>query len=191
VKLLHLLRYVPATTLWATIGVSFLAGAANIAIVALISRRLTAGDGLTSIFVLQFALAVLVVVMLDFGGKWLLLRLTAGTGYRLQTDLSRRILQTPLAQLEEIGAPRLLAALTDDVKILVQALNQIPNVAMGSAILLACFAYLTWLSPPTLLLATLLTLPVMAGRCGYAPKRANAGRLRSTPGTNSFGNTEC
>ena len=163
-NLLGLLRYIPTSTLWTTIVVSLLAGAANIVVVAMISRRLTAGDGLSLLFVVQFGLAVLVVVTLDFSGKWLLLRLTAGTGYQLRTDLSRRILQTPLAQLETIGAPRLLAALTDDVKTLVHALNQTPNVAMGAAILIACFGYLTWLSPPTLLLAALLTLPALAGQ---------------------------
>ncbi len=163
-NLLPLFRYIPTVTLWATIAASFLAGAANIAIVALISRRLTAGDGLSSGFVLQFALAVLVVVALDFGVKWLLLRLTAGTGYQIRTDLSRRILETPLAQLETIGAPRLLAALTDDVNTLVLALNQTPHLAMGVAILLGCFGYLTWLSPPTLLLAAVLTLPVALGQ---------------------------
>ncbi|MFZ1754720.1 MAG: cyclic peptide export ABC transporter [Caldilineaceae bacterium] len=163
-KLFRLLRYIPTATLWATIGASFLAGATNITVVALISRRLTAGDRLTLVFVAQFALAVAIAVTLDFSVKWLLLHMTAGTGYRLRTDLCQRILQTPLAQLEAIGAPRLLAALTDDVRTLVQALNQTPTVAMGAAILLACFGYLTWLSPPTLLLAALLTLPALVGQ---------------------------
>lgn len=174
-NLLPLLRYIPRTTLWATIAASFLAGAANIAIIALISRRLTAGDALDFAFVLQFALVVVIVVALDFGVKWLLLRLTAGTGYRIRTDLSQRILQTPLSQLETIGAPRLLAALTDDVHSLVLALNQTPNLAMGIAILLGCFGYLTWLSPPTLLLAAFLTLPVVLGQI-WVRNRAQARR---------------
>ncbi len=174
-KLVRLLRYIPTTILWASLAASLLAGAANIAIVALISRRLTADAPLTLFFVVQFALAVVVVVVLDFGVKWLLLRLTVGTGYRLRTDLSRRILQTPLAQLETIGAPRLLAALTEDVQSLILALNQTPNVAMGVTILLACFAYLTWLSPPTLLLAALLTLPIALGQI-WVRNRAQAKR---------------
>jgi len=146
------------------LAVSLLAAAANIAIVVLISRRLTSGDPFSAEFVAQFAGVVLFVVVLDFGVKWLLLRLTAGIGYELRSELSQRILHAPLAQLEQIGAPRLLAALTDDVNTLVLALSQIPGVVMGAAILVACLAYLVWLSPPTLLLAGLLTLPAVAGQ---------------------------
>ncbi len=163
-KIFRLLRYIPIHTLWITIVASFLAGGANIAIIALISHRLTDGADISLTFALQFALAVLVVVALDFGVKWLLLRLTAGTGYQLRADLSRRILETPLARLEEIGTPRLMAALTDDVQTLVIALNQTPTIATGVAILVGCFGYLTWLSPPTLLIAALLTLPAVGGQ---------------------------
>lgn len=163
-KLLPLLQYIPLTTLWITTGASLLAGVANVGIIALISRSLTVGNGFTSRFALQFALVVLVVVALDFGVKWLLLRLSAGTSYQLRSVLSLRILETPLEQLEKIGSPRLLAALTDDVQLLAAALNQIPNVTTALATLLGCIAYLTWLSPPTLLMAGLLTIPPAIGQ---------------------------
>jgi putative ATP-binding cassette transporter len=159
-----LLRYLPQSTLWTGICASFLAAGANIGIVALLSRRLTDFTTPNTTFVLQFAGAALLVVVLDFGVKWLLSHLTAGISFRLRSDLSRRILLTPLAQLEAIGAPRLLAALTDDVHTLVIALSQIPSVTMGAAVLLGCFVYLAWLSPPTLLLAGLFTLPAIVGQ---------------------------
>lgn len=146
------------------LAASLLGAAANVAVVSLISQRLTAGNGFSTAFVFQFAGVALAVIALDFGIKWLLLRLTAGIGYELRSELSRRILQTPLAQLEKIGPPRLLAALTDDVNTLVIALSQMPNVAMGSAVLLGCFVYLAWLSPPTLLFAGFLTLPAIVGQ---------------------------
>lgn len=163
-KLFRLFRYLPHFVVWTAISASFLAAGANIGIVALISRRLTDDTKPNVNFALQFAGAALLVIALDFGVKWLLLRLTAGISFRLRSDLSQRILLTPLAQLEEIGAARLLAALTDDVHILVIALTQIPNVATGVAVLLGCVVYLAWLSPPTLLLAGLLTLPAIVGQ---------------------------
>lgn len=181
-KLLRLLRFIPTRILWMSIAASFLASAGNIAIVALISRRLNADTGVTSLFVLQFAALALAVVAIDFGVKWLLARLTGGIGYGLRTNLSRRIVQTPLAALEAIGAPRLLAALTDDVYTLVLALGQFPSFVMSAAILLGCLLYLAWLSPISLLLAGLFTLPAVAGQVWIRQKaqrkRARAARLR-------------
>lgn len=181
-NLLRLLRFIPAHILWASVAASFLAAAGNIGIVALISRRLSAEEGISAPFVLQFAALALAVVAIDFGVKWLLARLTRGIGYGLRADLSRRIMQTPLATLEAIGAPRLLAALSDDVHILVLALSQLPTAVMSSAILLGCLLYMAWLSPVSMLLAGLFTLPAVVGQVWIRQKaqrrRARAVRLR-------------
>ncbi len=53
-KLMGLLRYIPQSTLLIVTIVSPLTGFANVAIVALISQRLTSGEPLTSTFVLEF-----------------------------------------------------------------------------------------------------------------------------------------
>ncbi len=72
----------------------------------------------------------------------------------LRQDLVRRILAVPLRHLEEIGAARIMVALTDDVMRISEALLAIPTFAMNVAILLGGAAYLGWLSP-MVLLATL------------------------------------
>lgn len=68
----------------------------------------------------------------------------------LRRDLVRAILRAPLRQLEELGAPRLLVALTDDVYHVTQALLGIPILAVNCALLLGGAAYLAWLSWPML-----------------------------------------
>jgi putative ATP-binding cassette transporter len=64
----------------------------------------------------------------------------------LRRELIRKILAVPLRNLEEIGTPRIVVALTDDVFNITQALLAIPLVCVNLAILLGGAAYLGWLS---------------------------------------------
>jgi len=86
--------------------------------------------------------------------QMILARFSQGAIANLRQDLVRKILAVPLRQLEQIGAPRIMVALTDDVMRISEALLAIPTFAMNVAILLGGAAYLGWLSP-MVLLATL------------------------------------
>lgn len=63
---------------------------------------------------------------------------------RLQS--CRKILAAPLRSLEEIGPHRLLATLTDDITSLTTALTQIPLLCLHAGVVIACLAYMGWLS---------------------------------------------
>lgn len=65
--------------------------------------------------------------------------------------MSRRILAAPLRHLEELGAHRLLATLTDDIPAITNALTFIPIFCINIVIVLGCLFYLGWLSWPVLL----------------------------------------
>jgi putative ATP-binding cassette transporter len=65
--------------------------------------------------------------------------------------MSRRILAAPLRHLEELGAHRLLATLTDDIPAITNALTFIPIFCINIVIVLGCLVYLGWLSWPVLL----------------------------------------
>jgi putative pyoverdin transport system ATP-binding/permease protein len=73
-------------------------------------------------------------------------RLVHGVTFRLRIQLIQRILACPLRHLEELGAPKLLAALTDDVEAISMASFLIANLCVAIAMLLACLLYLSWLS---------------------------------------------
>lgn len=60
--------------------------------------------------------------------------------------LSRRIVAAPLRHVEELGSHRLLATLTNDVAMLVHALNALPALFINLIIVLCCLVYLGWLS---------------------------------------------
>jgi putative ATP-binding cassette transporter len=69
----------------------------------------------------------------------------------LRVRLSGRILAAPLRQLETIGAPRLLATLTNDIGMIIDSIGQLPALCMNLAILVSCLTYLGWLSVKMLL----------------------------------------
>ncbi|HLH54955.1 MAG TPA: cyclic peptide export ABC transporter, partial [Verrucomicrobiae bacterium] len=80
---------------------------------------------------------------------------------RLRRDLISQILAVPLRQLEQIGSPRILVGLTDDIFNITQALLAIPVVSVNIAILLGGAAYLGWLS--WRMLAAVCVLIVLGG----------------------------
>jgi putative pyoverdin transport system ATP-binding/permease protein len=73
-------------------------------------------------------------------------RLVHGVTFRLRIQLIQRILACPLRHLEELGAPKLLAALTDDIEAISMASFLIANLCVAIAMLMACLLYLSWLS---------------------------------------------
>jgi putative ATP-binding cassette transporter len=76
------------------------------------------------------------------------------TTARLRQDLVRKILAVPLRQLEELGTPKLMVALTEDILEITQATLSIPIFAVNFAVLLGGAVYLAWLSLPVLLAMT-------------------------------------
>src|SRR6185369_15321080 len=78
--------------------------------------------------------------------------------------LVRKILGVPLRQLEEVGASRLMVALTDDVKSITAAMFGFPVLAVNIAILLGGSVYLGLL-PWRVLVA--MCLVVAFGACCY------------------------
>lgn len=82
----------------------------------------------------------------------LLVRLTAGAAHDLRIQLSQRILSAPYSLLEEIGAHRLLAIITEDTRTLTEVVSILPLAITQLAILTGCLVYLGWLSWLLLLL---------------------------------------
>ena len=146
-----------------TLCVGLLSGIGNAALVALLSRQLTHGITVSTRFITLFAVLICVALTLDLLAKWLLIRLTGWTTYHLRMSLARQILATPFAKLETIGAPRLLAILTEDIMSISQALNSLPILCISGATLAGCVVYLAWLSPPLVLMMALLAVPVVVG----------------------------
>jgi putative ATP-binding cassette transporter len=81
-----------------------------------------------------------------------LTKLGQSTISELRFQLSRRILDAPLGQLEQQGHHRLFAALSDDTDVIAQAYVQLPLIGINVATTIGCLAYVGWLSWPILML---------------------------------------
>ncbi len=89
----------------------------------------------------------------------LILRLTQNNLFDLRLWISRRILSAPLSQLQTCGAPRLMAALTDDISSVAHAHQALPVLFIEGSIALGGLIYVGYLSP-TLLVILLLLLTI-------------------------------
>jgi ABC-type siderophore export system, fused ATPase and permease components len=81
-----------------------------------------------------------------FVSQFLLIYLSQEAVYNLRLSLSRGILSTPLRNLEELGANRLLATLTDDVGTLSNTIFLIPFLCVDIAVVVGCLTYLSTIS---------------------------------------------
>ncbi|HVV72551.1 MAG TPA: cyclic peptide export ABC transporter [Verrucomicrobiae bacterium] len=129
-----------------TTATALVSGACNAGLVALVNVALNRTRLAMGWVMWAFIALGLGKVLTNYISQAVLAKFSQQAIARLRQDLIRKILAVPLRNLEEIGSPRLLVALTDDVFNITQALMAIPLVSVNLAILLGGAAYLGWLS---------------------------------------------
>ena len=153
---------------WPVAGAAVIAGlvsgAASAGLIVLVNTALHHPQLSRSRVITGFAGLVVIKVLSQAVARLLLNRFTQATLADVCRDLSRRVLATPLRHLEQVGVPRILATLTDDVAWLGWAAQNVPAVAMNTAVLFGCAAYLGWLSWGVLLVVVGF---VAVGMVGY------------------------
>jgi putative ATP-binding cassette transporter len=118
----------------------------------------------------------------SLGSSLLLGRLSQQYVLNLCTSLCRRVIATPLRDLEEIGPSRVLTCLTEDVAVLSASIQAIPPLLINLAVLGGCTLYLAWLSWASALLLLLLVATIafcyklLAVRAYAAIRRSRKGR---------------
>jgi putative ATP-binding cassette transporter len=148
--ILFLLRSSPRVVIVA-ITAGLIAGISNTGLLTLINANLN-GTGpslMRSAWV--FVALGLVMLVSRYASSIALTRLARGAIFDLRMQLCRRIIAAPLRHLEEVGAARLMATLTDDVPTISVALTAIPLLCMHLAVVVTCLIYLAWLSWPVFL----------------------------------------
>ncbi len=157
----------------AAVAAGLVGGACSAALIALINTALHRADLPRTRLIAGFAGLMMAKIGSQAVARLLLDRFTQRTLMHLCRDLTRRVLATPLRRLEDVGIPRILATLTDDVAMLGWAAQNVPVLAMNLAVLAGCAIYLGWLSW-SILLAVLAV--VGAGTLGYRVLIARAFR---------------
>lgn len=140
-----------------TVVTALLSGACNAGLIALINRAVNGANSTATIWILAFGALLVGKLVTNFFSQYWLIQFFQRSIAELRQTLIRKILAVPLRQLEEIGAARLNAALTDDVNNITTALFSFPMLAVNMAILFGGAIYLGWLSK-----VLLLTLVVFA-----------------------------
>lgn len=149
----------------------FLSGASSAGLIALISRAM--GQGATSSLAsMGWAFLGLAVVALvtSIISQMMLIQLAQQAIFQLRLNLSRQILASELAHLEKLGAPRLLATLTDDIQAVADAVRLVPFLCIDLAIVAGCLVYITWLSWQVFLAVCVITFVALSS-CQWLLKR--------------------
>ncbi|MDJ0900148.1 MAG: cyclic peptide export ABC transporter [Xenococcus sp. MO_188.B8] len=149
----------------------FLSGGSSAGLIALISRAAARDPGSSlSTTVWAFIGLIIVVLITSIISQVMLIRLSQNAVLQLRMRLSRQILSSELSHLEDLGNPRLLATLTEDVQAVANGVHEMPFLFINLAIILGCMAYITWLS--WLVVVMVIGLAVVAiGSCQWLLNR--------------------
>lgn len=167
--IIYLLRISKREVILAAV-VGILAGVGNAGLIALINRCVSEGADASRALVAAFAGMGLLMLVTSLVSRLLLIRLAQRVTFEMRMRLSRRILAASLRHLEKVTPPRLLAALTDDVSAVTNALLGLPTICINASVLIMCLIYLGWLSWPVLLavfvfmILGIFSYQAMAGR---------------------------
>ncbi|MGZ3457744.1 MAG: cyclic peptide export ABC transporter [Archangium sp.] len=165
-----LLAFFLRSSRWSTllpVLCGMLSGAASAGLISLINAVLE--HSAPSAAAARFVGLGLMALVARVASQLLLTGLQQTLLQNLRMEMARRILATPLRQLEEYGGHRLLAVLTDDVNTLSSSLLCLPQILINAAIIVGCLVYLAWLSPFVLLaLIAFMTMGLMTYRLPLA-----------------------
>lgn len=164
---------------------ALLSGLASAGVIALVNSALYAGSPgshARSMIAVAFVVAVVTKVSSNLASSLVLGRSVQDIMLRMCTGLCRRVAETPFRKLEEIGAPRILACLTDDITVLSAAIQMVPSLIVNLALLTGCTIYLAWISRTAALALVILvalvgiTHRILIVKAMAAVQRARDGR---------------
>ena len=119
----------------------------SVGVIAFINLKLIRLEGELATTLLSF-LGLLALLMISSGaGQVALHTLGHRFVYRLRRSLVRRVLDTDIERLEQIGGARILASLSSDIRNITIAFVYLPELTYGLILSIAAFTYLAWLSP--------------------------------------------
>lgn len=139
----------------AVMALSLASAALGIGLIAFINLRLIEMVD-TSISVLPEFLGLLLLLMaVTLGSQLALTALGHHFVFRLRSEFIKRILDTQIERVEQLGSASLLAGLTSDVRAITIAFVRLPELVQGIILTFGSAAYLAWLSTKMLAVTAL------------------------------------
>jgi putative pyoverdin transport system ATP-binding/permease protein len=156
-ELINLLLKVSWRGMVVAMAMGLISGISSAAAIAIVSRSINGENSQALLW--PFVGLAIVALICGTVSQFVLIRLAQDSIHELRMNLSRRILAAPLAKIEELGASKILAALTDDVAVLSNTIAVVPFLCIDLAIIVSCLVYLAVLSG----VAFVVTLVLMLG----------------------------
>lgn len=139
----------------AVMALSLASAALGIGLIAFINMRLIEMVD-TSLAVLPEFLGLLLLLMaVTLGSQLALTALGHHFVFRLRSEFIKRILDTQVERVEQLGSASLLAGLTSDVRAITIAFVRLPELVQGIILTFGSAAYLAWLSTKMLAVTAL------------------------------------
>ncbi|HLJ26275.1 MAG TPA: cyclic peptide export ABC transporter [Candidatus Angelobacter sp.] len=160
----------------AAIALTILSGCSGIVLLALVNIVLQ-GRPISKELVWSFVGFCLLLPLGRFFADILISRAAQQGVFDLQMRLPRKIAGAPLRFLEDLGAHRLFAVLTQDLQVLGFAMLTLPTTCLNLTIFAGCLVYLGWLSRMVLVTALGFIVLCLVIYRFPASKAANSLRL--------------
>ncbi len=138
----------------AVIVLSLLSAALGIGLIAFINRELIVNINASLTVLPEFLLLLVILMAVTLASQLALTQLGHHFVYRLRGEFIKRILDTRVERIEQIGNAQLLAGLTSDVRAITIAFVRLPELIQGVILTLGSAAWLAWLSPKMLLITS-------------------------------------
>lgn len=165
--LLRFLFAISPRQLISAIAVGLAAGVASAGLIAVINAQLGSSASFGLNLPLAFVALGSLMLVSNAISRVLLARVSQHAAYEVRIRLSKLIMDAAYRRVEQMGAARLQAALTDDVVTITNAFMALPPLCVGVAILAACLVYLASLLPGAFLsLAVVIALGIAVYQFG-------------------------
>ncbi|EGT5208676.1 TPA: multidrug ABC transporter permease/ATP-binding protein [Cronobacter sakazakii] len=137
------------------LALSLASAALGIGLIAFINQRLIATVELSASVLPEFLGLLVLLMAVTLGSQLALTMLGHHFVYRLRGEFIKRIMDTPVGQIEKLGSATLLAGLASDVRNITVAFVCLPELVQGVILTLGSAAYLGWLSGKMLVVTAL------------------------------------
>ncbi|WP_058912837.1 multidrug ABC transporter permease/ATP-binding protein [Entomohabitans teleogrylli] len=126
---------------------SLASAALGIGLIAFINQRLIDTAEIAFSVLPEFLGLLLLLMVVTLGSQLALTTLGHHFVFRLRGEFIKRILDTRVERIEQLGSASLLAGLTSDIRSITIAFVRLPELVQGIILTVGSAAYLGWLAP--------------------------------------------
>ncbi len=148
----------------AVLALSLASAAMGIGLIAFINQRLIESVDLSVAVLPEFLGLLLLLMAVTLCSQLALTTLGHHFVYRLRSEFIKRLLDTPIERIEQLGSASLLAGLTSDVRNITIAFVRLPELVQGIILTVGSCLYLAMLSGKMLLITVIwMALTIWGG----------------------------